>query len=207
MKTNSGTAISVSLLMMPNTRLGIVPRKAPSKAPASIPSQANISATPPNEKATGYPARSTATTAANITSATHSIRSPRREDPGPATGSRCGRRARVRRNRPGERQDGADEIGDPLRDQHRRRGRDQALEYGYEGVGQSAGLAGGFADGPGCEHVVHARDADEYRQRQQEDRRAGNVHPGFLAASGHAAVEDIHANVLVALQGVGSRPA
>ena len=80
MKTNSGTAINVWLFMIPNTRLGMVPRKAASKIPSNAPTQANISAIPPRENATGNPASSTITTTTNIKRAIHSIRSRHSEE-------------------------------------------------------------------------------------------------------------------------------
>ena len=65
MKTNSGTAIRVSLVMMPNRRLGSASRKAPSNMPRNPPSQAKISAVPAREKATGYPRSRTTQTVIN----------------------------------------------------------------------------------------------------------------------------------------------
>ena len=73
MKTNSGTAISVSLVMMPKMRLGRPDRNACSKPPPMTPPSAKISAVPPSENATGKPASSNNTTLANINSATISI--------------------------------------------------------------------------------------------------------------------------------------
>ncbi len=76
MNTNKGTATSVSLVMMPNTRLGSPDRKAASKPPPRTPPSANKRAVPPRENATGKPASSSSTTATNSSRATHSIVSP-----------------------------------------------------------------------------------------------------------------------------------
>ncbi|MEJ2384228.1 MAG: hypothetical protein P8Y54_07485 [Xanthomonadales bacterium] len=53
MNTNTGTAISVSLVMMPNTRFGKASRNTGSKCPVSDPMPAKISATPASVNATG----------------------------------------------------------------------------------------------------------------------------------------------------------
>ena len=53
MNTNRGTAISVSLIMMPYRRLGMASRKAGSKVPVMVPTRANPKAVPASEKATG----------------------------------------------------------------------------------------------------------------------------------------------------------
>ena len=53
MKTNSGTAISVSLVMIPYRRFGSASRKAASKTPNHPPTMAKISDTPARVKATG----------------------------------------------------------------------------------------------------------------------------------------------------------
>ena len=53
MNTNTGTAISVSLVMMPNTRFGKASRKTGSKVPDSTPMPANSRATPASVNATG----------------------------------------------------------------------------------------------------------------------------------------------------------
>ena len=52
-RMNRGTAISVTLLMVPNRRPGRASRKAGSKTPASVPTAANSRAVPPRVKATG----------------------------------------------------------------------------------------------------------------------------------------------------------
>ena len=69
MNTNSGTATRVSLLMIPNSRLGMVPRNDTSNTPARAPPRANSNAVPPSVKATGKPASSRSTTQANIAKA------------------------------------------------------------------------------------------------------------------------------------------
>jgi len=51
--TNSGTAISVVLLMVPKSRPGRAERKDASKTPAMIPPAAKVSAVPASVKATG----------------------------------------------------------------------------------------------------------------------------------------------------------
>ena len=56
MKTKTGTAMSISLVMMPNMRLGNALRKAGSKLPVMIPIRAKIRATPASVNATGKPA-------------------------------------------------------------------------------------------------------------------------------------------------------
>ncbi len=65
MKTNTGTATRVSLLMMPNTRLGNASRKTASKVPVAMPMPANNRATPASVNATGKPAISASATPAN----------------------------------------------------------------------------------------------------------------------------------------------
>ena len=52
-KTNSGTAISVSLVMMPKSRLGKPARNALSKPPPTTPANANKSAVPPRRERDG----------------------------------------------------------------------------------------------------------------------------------------------------------
>ncbi len=52
-KTKRGTAMSVSLFMIPKSRLGTVPRNAISNTPNSEPIKAKKSATPPKLNATG----------------------------------------------------------------------------------------------------------------------------------------------------------
>ena len=66
MKTNSGTAMSVGFVMMPNSRPGRKPRSRPSKVPPAIPPRANSRATPARVSATGYPASRAAKTARNM---------------------------------------------------------------------------------------------------------------------------------------------
>jgi hypothetical protein len=75
MNTNSGTATSVSLLMMPNTRLGRPDSSASLKVPVTTPTAAKIRAVPLRVNATGKPASSTRITEKNSRSATHSIAS------------------------------------------------------------------------------------------------------------------------------------
>jgi len=53
MNTNRGTAIRVSLVMMPYRRFGSASRKALSNRPNRSPSPAKAKAVPPREKATG----------------------------------------------------------------------------------------------------------------------------------------------------------
>ena len=53
MSTNSGTAISVTLLTVPKRRPGSASRNAGSKAPAMVPTAAKSSAVPASVKATG----------------------------------------------------------------------------------------------------------------------------------------------------------
>ena len=72
MKTNSGTATSVSLVMMPKTRFGRLSNSASLKLPVNVPTVAKISAVPPRVKATGNPASNTRMTATNSSAATHS---------------------------------------------------------------------------------------------------------------------------------------
>ena len=73
MKTNSGTATSVSLPIMPKTRFGRPDRRASLNVPVATPAAANTSAVPPSVNATGKPASNTAITVRNSRNATHSI--------------------------------------------------------------------------------------------------------------------------------------
>ena len=56
MNTKTGSAISVSLLMMPKMRLGNALRNEGSKIPVIMPIRAKIRATPASVNATGNPA-------------------------------------------------------------------------------------------------------------------------------------------------------
>ena len=73
MKTNSGTAISVSLVMMPKMRFGKPSSRASLKPPPMTPIPAKINAVPPSVNATGKPASNTRMTETNNSAATHSI--------------------------------------------------------------------------------------------------------------------------------------
>ena len=72
MKTNKGTATSISLVIIPNRRLGSPNSRASLKLPPSTPRPAKISAVPPSDSATGKPASSTRITTPNSSAATHS---------------------------------------------------------------------------------------------------------------------------------------
>ena len=76
MNTNSGTASSVALLMMPKIRLGKPVSSASLNTPAAMPSPAKISAVPPSVNATGKPASSSTMTLRNSKPASHSIIAP-----------------------------------------------------------------------------------------------------------------------------------
>ena len=71
--TNKGTATSVWLFMMPNTRFGNPDSSAALNSPASTPTPAKINAVPPSVNATGKPASNTRITDTNSSSATHSM--------------------------------------------------------------------------------------------------------------------------------------
>ena len=73
MKTKSGTATKVSLVIMPKIRVGSAVRNAASKVPASMPLNAKISAVPPRAKATGKPVSKKQTTHINKINGTQSI--------------------------------------------------------------------------------------------------------------------------------------
>ena len=73
MNTNSGTATSVSLLMMPKMRFGSPSNRASLKLPPRTPNAAKIKAVPPSVKATGKPASNTTMTVRNSSAATHSM--------------------------------------------------------------------------------------------------------------------------------------
>ena len=66
MKTKSGTAISVSFVMVPKMRCGKAPRKERSKTPSAAPRMAKISAVPASVKATGKPASRNRQAVANM---------------------------------------------------------------------------------------------------------------------------------------------
>ena len=75
MNTNSGTATSVSLLMIPKIRFGSPDSSASLKLPVTTPAPANRSAVPPSVNATGKPASNSPITVRNRSPATHSIAS------------------------------------------------------------------------------------------------------------------------------------
>ena len=73
-KINSGTAINISLLIMPKIRLGMLCKKAMSNAPKALAMRANNRDVPARVSATGKPINKAIKITANKTKANHSIR-------------------------------------------------------------------------------------------------------------------------------------